>query len=302
MNLVEQMQNIIENLEITIDLGNANYKMLVGDKKVIDNSNVEEVPTGTFGAYEINQKSYLFGEGALMKYTTNKIVEEKRALLGKALYSVAEDNANLEITTLLPLSLYISNENKQKFKDLLIGEYTVTNPSGYTKEFNVTSVNVCCEGFSSLMVNSELLKNAIYLVDIGGVDLTACFVNRTPVTAQSFTTERGMNIFYTELAKTITSKQHDTYTNKDAELLYNKYEELPNDLKDIIDEFSREYIQKNIYKRLADIGYKPLIHKLVFTGGGAQALERYLQDGEILQNAIWSNVEGAALIQKRRAR
>ena len=133
MNLVEQMQNIIENLEITIDLGNANYKMLVGDKKVIDNSNVEEVPTGTFGAYEINQKSYLFGEGALMKYTTNKIVEEKRALLGKALYSVAEDNANLEITTLLPLSLYISNENKQKFKDLLIGEYTVTNPSGYEK-------------------------------------------------------------------------------------------------------------------------------------------------------------------------
>ena len=66
MNLVEQMQNVIEKIDVTIDLGNANYKLIVNDKKVIDNSNVEEVPTGTFGAYEINQKSYLFGEGALM--------------------------------------------------------------------------------------------------------------------------------------------------------------------------------------------------------------------------------------------
>ena len=75
MNLVEQMQNIVKDLEVTIDLGNANYKMLIDGKRVIDSSNVEEVPTGTFGAYSVNGKSYLFGEGAIVKYNTNNIKE-----------------------------------------------------------------------------------------------------------------------------------------------------------------------------------------------------------------------------------
>ena len=302
MNLVEQMQNIVEKIDVTIDLGNANYKMLVDGKKVIDSSNTEEVPVGTFGAYRVNEKNYVFGEGATEKYTTNKIVEEKKALLGRALYSVVEDGQNVEVTTLLPLSLYISNENKSKYVELLKGEYVVTNPNEYTKKFNVVNVNICCEGFSSLLTNAELLKKPVYLVDIGGVDLTACFVNRTPVTSQAFTSEMGMNRFYTELAKVITSKTLESYNNKDAELLYNSYERLGDELKAIIDDFARAYIQKNINKKLVDIGYKKLIHTLVFTGGGAQALSRYLENGEILENAIWSNVEGAELIQKRRAK
>lgn len=303
MNLIEQMQNVIE--KITIDLGNSNYKMIVDDKRIIDSSNTEEVAEGTFGAYAVNGKYYLFGEGAAAKYTTNKIVVEKKALLGKALYSVTEDNQKVEITTLLPLSLYIHNENKERYRELLKGEYVVTNPSQYTKRFEVVEVNVCCEGFSALITKPELLKEALFLIEIGGVDLTGCFVNRTPVASQSFTTEQGMNRFYTELAKVLTSKLLESYTNKDAELLYNKYEELTDDLKQVIDSFATEYIQKNIYKKLNDIGYKKLIHKLVFTGGGAIALERYLKEDTniiILENALWSNVEGAELIEKRRAR
>ena len=299
MNLIEQMQ------KITIDLGNSNYKMLADDKKIIDSSNVEEVEFGTFGAYQVNNKSYIFGEGAAMKYNTNKICLEKRALLGRALYPVVEDNQEVAITTLLPLSLYITNINKDKYKELLQGQYTVINPNGHTKNFTVSEVSVCCEGFSSLMTKPELLSEAMYLIEVGGVDLAGCFVNRTPVVAQSFTSEMGMNIFYTELAKVLTSKLLESYNNKDAELLYNKYEVLEDDLKQVIDSFAMEYIQKNIYKKLNDIGYKRLIHKLVFTGGGAIALERYLKEDTniiILENALWSNVEGAELIEKRRAR
>ena len=299
MNLIEQMQ------KITIDLGNSNYKMLADDKKIIDSSNVEEVEFGTFGAYQVNNKSYIFGEGAAMKYNTNKICLEKRALLGRALYPVIEDNQEVAITTLLPLSLYITNINKDKYKELLQGQYTVINPNGHTKNFTVSEVSVCCEGFSSLMTKPELLSEAIYLIEVGGVDLAGCFVNRTPVVAQSFTSEMGMNIFYTELAKVLTSKLLESYNNKDAELLYNKYEVLEDDLKQVIDSFAMEYIQKNIYKKLNDIGYKRLIHKLVFTGGGAIAIERYLKEDTniiILENALWSNVEGAELIEKRRAR
>ena len=299
MNLIEQMQ------KITIDLGNSNYKMLADDKKIIDSSNVEEVEFGTFGAYQVNNKSYIFGEGAAMKYNTNKICLEKRALLGRALYPVVEDNQEVAITTLLPLSLYITNINKDKYKELLQGQYTVINPNGHTKNFTVSEVSVCCEGFSSLMTKPELLSEAIYLIEVGGVDLAGCFVNRTPVVAQSFTSEMGMNIFYTELAKVLTSKLLESYNNKDAELLYNKYEVLEDDLKQVIDSFAMEYIQKNIYKKLNDIGYKRLIHKLVFTGGGAIALERYLKEDTniiILENALWANVEGAEIIEKRRAK
>ena len=299
MNLIEQMQ------KITIDLGNSNYKMLADDKKIIDSSNVEEVEFGTFGAYQVNNKSYIFGEGAAMKYNTNKICLEKRALLGRALYPVVENNQEVAITTLLPLSLYITNINKDKYKELLQGQYTVINPNGHTKNFTVSEVSVCCEGFSSLMTKPELLSEAIYLIEVGGVDLAGCFVNRTPVVAQSYTSEMGMNIFYTELAKVLTSKLLESYNNKNAELLYNKYEVLEDSLKEVIDNFAKEYIQKNIYKKLNDIGYKRLIHKLVFTGGGAIALERYLKEDTniiILENALWSNVEGAELIEKRRAR
>ena len=274
MNLIEQMQNTIQ--KITIDLGNSNYKMLVSDKRIIDSSNTEEVAEGTFGAYAVNGKYYLFGEGAAAKYTTNKIVEDKKALLGKALYSVVEDSQRIEITTLLPLSLYIHNENKERYRELLKGEYVVTNPSQYTKKF-----------------------------EVGGVDLTGCFVNRTPVASQSFTSEMGMNKFYKELAKVLTSKLLEGFSDKDAELVYGKYETLTEELKDIIDNFAKEYIQKNIYKKLADVGYKKLIHKLVLVGGGAIALERYLKADDniiILENALWANVEGAEIIEKTRAK
>lgn len=103
----------------------------------------------------------------------------------------------------------------------------------------------------------------------------------------------------------LTSKTLESYSNKDAELLYNKYEELTDDLKQVIDSFATEYIQKYIYKKLVDIGYKKLIHKLVLVGGGAIALERYLAQDEniiILENALWANVEGAEIIEKRRAK
>ena len=58
-----------------IDLGNSNYKLLSDKKRIIDNSNVEEVKEGTFGAWVVNGKSYLFGEGARSKKNTNKITE-----------------------------------------------------------------------------------------------------------------------------------------------------------------------------------------------------------------------------------
>lgn len=303
MNLVNEMSKLVKN--ISIDLGNSNSKLIADNKKTIDNSNVQEVKSGTFGAYQINDKYYLFGEGARAKKDTNKICEDKRALLGKVLYPIVQDNQEVNITTLLPLSLYVENDNKQKYKDLLKGDYVVTNSNGYTKKFKVVDVEVCAEGFSSLVTNAELLNKALYLVDIGGVDISGVFINRTPVINQSFISERGMNIFYAELGKVLTSKLLQSYTDKDAELLFNKYDTLSDDIKTIVDAFAIDYIDNYIYKPLADIGYKEVIHRLVLVGGGAVALKRYLlKDNNliILDDAIWSNVVGAKIISERRAR
>lgn len=301
--LIDKMQELVK--DITVDLGNSNFKLLFDDKKIIDNSNVEEVVQGTFGAYEVNNKYYLFGEAARAKKDTNKICAEKRALLGKVLYPIVEDGQELNITTLLPLSLYVENENKVKYQELLKGDYKVTNANGYTKNFKVLDVEVCAESFSSLVVNKQLLQQALFLVDIGGVDISGVYVNRTPVVNQSFISEKGMNIFYTELGKTLTSKLLETYTDKDAELLFNKYDSLSEDLREIIDTFAVNYIDNYIYKPLKEIGYKEVIHKLVFVGGGAAALERYLSKDVnliIIEDAIWSNVTGAKIISDRRAR
>lgn len=288
-----------------IDLGNSNYKLLSDKKRIIDNSNVEEVKEGTFGAWVVNGKSYLFGEGARSKKNTNKITEDKKALLGRVLYPVVADKKSVAITVLLPLSLYVDVENREKYQELLKGEYTVTNTNEATKQFTVEDVEVCCEGYSSLVTDAKLLQEALYLIDIGGVDLTGTYVNRTPVIDNSFILEKGMNIFFTELGKVLTSKLLESYTDKDAELLFNKYDSLDDHLKEIIDIFAKDYIDKNIYKPLVDVGYKDIVHKLVFVGGGAIALKRYLSEDSnvtILENALWSNVEGASLISQRRNR
>ncbi|MEG1142366.1 MAG: hypothetical protein RSE41_07995, partial [Clostridia bacterium] len=76
--------------------------------------------------------------------------ETKRALLGRALFPLVEDKEKIEVVTLLPLSLYVNQENKSKYAELLKGKYTVTNPNGAKKSFTVTGVEVRAESFSSL--------------------------------------------------------------------------------------------------------------------------------------------------------
>ncbi|SCH67328.1 Uncharacterised protein [uncultured Clostridium sp.] len=291
--------------KITIDLGNANYKALVQGKRVLDSSNVQEVVEGTFGAFEVDSKFYLFGEVAKAKRNTNKICTSKRALMGRALYPLVDDKEKIEVVTLLPLSLYVNQENKIKYSELLKGKYTVTNSNGAKKSFTVSNVEVRAESFSSLATEPALLKEPIYLIDLGGVDVSGCFVNRTPDIGKSFTQEKGMNIFYNELGKVLTSKLLETYSDKDAELVFNKYDNLSGDLKSIIDEFAKGFIKENIYVPLKEIGYRELIHKLVFTGGGSKALERYLvedNNASVLQNALWSNVEGAEVLSRRKSK
>lgn len=288
--------------KITIDLGNSNYKAIVGDKRIIDNSNVQEVSEGTFGAFEIDSKHYLFGEVAKSKRNTNKICKTKRALLGRALYPLFEDKEKVEVVTLLPLSLYVNQDNKQRYAELLKGKYSVSNSNGVKKLFTVVSVEVRAECFSSLMTVPSLLKEPLFLVDLGGVDASGCYVHKTPNINQSFTQEKGMNIFYIELGKVLTSKLLESYSDKDSELLYKKYDQLSEELKLIIDNFAKAFIQENIYTPLKEIGYRELIHKLVFTGGGSKALERYLIEDSnvtVLKNALWSNVEGADILSRR---
>ncbi|MBQ9000166.1 MAG: ParM/StbA family protein [Clostridium sp.] len=295
-DVAERKQTTTEVIDIIADLGNKSYKLIANDKKIIDCSNAQEVSAGTFGAFVINGKHYIIGENAKSKKNTNKICESKKAVLGRALYPLVADKAKVDITTLLPLSLYVNEENKRKYSDLLKGKYTVSNANGATKTFTVSKVDVCAESFSSLLTNRALLDHPLYLVDIGGVDTTGVFVHKTPDINSSFISEKGMNIFFTELGRVLTSKLTDSYTEKDAELVFEKYNDLEDSLKAIIDEFATTYVNTNIYEPLKEIGFKSLIHKLVFVGGGSKALERYLvklENAQVLENALWSNVEGA---------
>ncbi len=327
-NIIKEMQDLTQNLdiktlEVDVDLGNTNYKLIVGNKRYIDSSNVEVVQEGTFGAYQVDDKYYLFGQGANVKYNTNKICLEKRALLGKALFNIVEDGQKVEVTTLLPLSQYIENENKNKFKELLIGDYKVSNSDGFTKQFEVVKVNVNCEGFSSLVTKPQLLREPLYIVDIGGVDIAGCYINRTPVIKKAFTLEGGMNKFFKDLATALTSKTSRSYTQENAKTLYEK-DKKSLKLQQIIDEFAVEYLKKNVFEKLDNIEFRWYLHKLVFLGGGAVALKDYLMlalesyvtsdinefedeinreeaDIELLEDAIWANVLGAKVMEERRA-
>lgn len=295
------------NKKLYCDLGNARFKGIYNDRKIVSCSNVEVVKEGTFGAFEIDGKYYIIGEGARSKKSTNKIIEEKRALLGRELFTLVDtDKEKVDVVCLLPLSLYTNLDNRKAYADLLKGNYKVTSPAGVKKQFTVSNVEVCAETYSSILTNKDLVKQSVYLVDIGGCDNSGVRVNNgVPDVNLMYTKEQGMNIFYTGLARVLTSKLLDTYIDKDAEILYEKYDELPEEIKATIDTYAETYIQSNIIEPLKEIGFKELLFKICVVGGGAKALERYLVKNQsivILDECIFSNVLGAKIISTRRSK
>lgn len=319
-NLSEKNQKkVTEESTFYIDLGNFSYKLIYdhGTKKTKDFSNVEEVEEGTYGAFKVNGRSYIFGPNAKIKYDTNKICEEKKALLGRALYPVVNDKEKIKIVTLLPLSLYINteDENKKAFENLLKGRYSVINASGYEKTFTVSDVEVYCESFSSLVVEPTIMNKPLYLVDLGGVDWSGVFVYRLPDGNKKFNNTTGMNSFYSKLGERLTSKIRKTYDPVSARLIFEKYNGMTNEsieaiqnenekskrkiIKSLIDSFTTEYIKKHIYDELNKIGYDEDIHELVFVGGGAEALKKYLEvdaNVTIVKDAVYANIDGAKKI------
>lgn len=292
------------NKKIYVDLGNSNYKMLVGDKKIVDCSNIQEVTAGTFGAWNIDNKHYIIGAGAVTRKQTNKIVPEKRALLSRALYSVVDNGDKIDLVTVLPLSLYFDVANRESYINLLKGKHTITNSDGAKKSFTIASVAVYAEGFSSLITDMTLLQQPIYVVDIGGTDLDIFYVNRTPDANKLQTTEKGTNILTTQLAKVLTSKLLESYNGSQVELLLERYETLPKEIKDTIDSFMEEYIKVNIQIPLKDLGYRDLLAiPIIFTGGGSKLMAKYISkipNAKILDNCIFSNIEGARILDLRK--
>lgn len=301
---------------IDIDLGNFFYKVIYdnGRKKSYDFSNVERVKPGSDNAFLINGESYVFGPNAKIKYDTNKICEEKKALLARVLYGIVPDKARVKLVTLLPLSLYINAEdgNKEEFAQLLKGKYTVENPEGFKKTFTVTDVEVFCESFSSIITEPTLMNKPLYLLDLGGVDWSGVFVYGRPDANKKFNNTTGMNMFYSKLGDRLTSITKKTYDPVSARLIFEKYTNMEQvkidaikdeekktrtqNIKNTVDAFSREYIKTHIYEELYKIGYDEDIYSLVFVGGGAKALRKYLEEDEnatIVKDALFSNVEGA---------
>ncbi|WP_107602629.1 ParM/StbA family protein [Clostridioides difficile] len=287
---------------ITIDAGNGNIKIIAGDKKIIDCSNIKEVSSDTFGAWTIGDKSYLIGQGVRGKISTNKITDSRKGVIARMLYPLVEEKETIDVNVLLPLSLYFDKQNREDMIKLLSGNYKVTNPDGYTKGFKIKTVDIYPESFSSLFVEPELLKKPCYLVDIGNYDLSMVYVDRVPSQDKLHTDVKGMAVLYKDLSRVLTSKLRRTIDEGNAKLMLEKYDSLQEDVKAVIDNFMNDYIQTNIYDRLEEIHYDNLIHDLVLTGGGAIAISKWLKDDNItiLKDALWSNVEGAKIVSTRK--
>ena len=129
-------------------------------------------------------------------------------------------------------------------------------------------------------------------------------MHRTPCAKKLQPNEKGTNILTTQLAKVLTSKLLESYNSSQVELLLERYETLPKEIKATIDSFMEEYIKVNIQIPLKDLGYRDLLATpIIFTGGGSKLMAKYISkipNAKILDNCIFSNIEGARILDIRK--
>ena len=242
---------------------------------------------------EYGGKFYVVGSGrqALQK---NKTQTEDYYLLTLAAiakelsFRHAEPAAEIHLAAGLPLTSF--GREKNAFRDYLLRDGKTVSFRYEGQEYSITirKVSLFPQGYAAILQHSDLLNEpSVILADIGGwtVDIMR-LDNRIPNAASCRSLELGMIRCLDEIAEQVRRSLNLSLTGAQIEnVLRGSPDSMDDRVKAIIQREAGIYARR-ILSAIAEAGLDCRAMPVVFLGGGAGLMKRYLPQGSVLHPVI----------------
>ena len=238
-------------------------------------------------------KYYVVGSGR-QPLQQDKTVDENYYLLTLAAIAkeIAYRNAPTTTPVILAAGLPLTSFGREKkaFRTYLLRESKTVSFSyeGISYETSVQDVKLFPQGYAAILQHSDLLNEpSVILADIGGwtVDIMR-LDNRIPNAASCRSLELGMIRCLDEIAEQVRRSLNLSLTSAQIEnVLRGSPDSMDDRVKAIIQREAGIYA-KRILSAIAEAGLDCRAMPVVFLGGGAGLMKRYLPQGSVLRPVI----------------
>ena len=238
-------------------------------------------------------KYYVVGSGR-QPLQQDKTVDENYYLLTLAAIAkeIAYRNAPTTTPVILAAGLPLTSFGREKkaFRAYLLREGKPVSFSyeGISYETSVQDVKLFPQGYAAILQHSDLLNEpSVILADIGGwtVDIMR-LDNRIPYAASCRSLELGMIRCLDEIAEQVRRSLNLSLTSVQIEnVLRGIPDSMDDRVKAIIQREAGIYARR-ILSAIAEAGLDCRAMPVVFLGGGAGLMKRYLPQGGVLRPVI----------------
>lgn len=269
-------------------------------------SRVKRIDSESPDALYIEGIPYSFVEGRLAVDNGHNTKDDSmhQLLLYKGIYEVYKATGETEFDVSMNCSLDSYKEDKGKAVKTRMTEKEVVSIKEKYKdavELKINKLEVSPEALvGGLLCKLKLREEDVIFNDIGTKNFTLLqVINGTPLYEQSFATKEGMSKIYKGVSDRL--KDHGLGSSSAAQMYFEKTSKGTHPIIQQVDEIILNYLMETVFEeidvRLEDLNIS-IFTKLVFLGGGAEYLKRFLEakytEREILfvENPYYANARG----------
>lgn len=297
---------------IGYDNGMGNNKVIykVGKKEYsIDfPSRVRELNSESTDALFINGVPYSFVEGRLAVDNGHISKDDKihQLLLYKGLYEVYKATGESEFDIAMNCSVDSYKDDKGKaVKDMMTENTTIKIKEKFKDEVELTIKNLVAlpEALvGGMLCKLKLKEEDVIINDIGTKNFTILqIINGTPMYETSFATKDGMSKIYKGVADRVKIHEQGLGSPIAIQMYLERTSKGTYDINDKVDGIILNYLMDTVFSeidtRLDDLNMS-VFTKLVFLGGGAAYLRRFLElkfterDIVFVEDGYYANARG----------
>ena len=239
------------------------------------------------------ERYYVIGSGR-QPLQKDKTADDNYYLLTLAAIAreIAYRNAAAKASVILAAGLPLTNFGREKnaFRNYLLrdGKPVCFSYEGISYEICVQDVKLFPQGYAAILQHSDLLNEpSVILADIGGWTVDVMRLdNRIPNAASCRSLELGMIRCLDEIAEQVRRNLSLSLTSVQIEAaLRGTPDSMDERVKAIVQREAGLYARK-ILSAIAEAGLDCRAMPVVFLGGGAGLMKRYLPQGSVLRPVI----------------